>query len=94
MELINECSMRFAEDKDFRLLVSILLLLGQRLNNNVFPRLLIVSWHCSAPTIQDEESSAKDSKRYALLALVMNLADLLRSWPRYERQIKLFRQLH
>lgn len=35
MELINECSLRFAEDKDFRLLVGILLQEAVNLNAEV-----------------------------------------------------------
>jgi meiotic recombination protein DMC1 len=34
MELINECSLRFAEDKDFRLLVGFAILLGLNPNSS------------------------------------------------------------
>ena len=69
MELINECSMRFAEDKDFRLLVSYVPFSLYRYLFSL-PRLLTVLWPCFVWIIPDGVNSAKGSKRY------------IRSWTR------------
>lgn len=62
MELINECSMRFAEDKDFRLLVRYD---DSSLLDDAYwlYRLLIVSWLCFVLTSPGEANLARGSKR-------------------------------
>ena len=77
MELINECSMRFAEDKDFRLLVSHTFATCEALSENSVARLrlLTASWPCSVRIILDVASSAKGSRRY--IAPIVVLCNLL-----------------
>ena len=54
MELINECSIRFAEDKDFRLLVFSLLYFYYPLH--ISSRSSIVSWRCFVRITLGEEN--------------------------------------
>lgn len=63
MELINECSMRFAEDKDFRLLVRISRSLSSATHLMESGRLWTVLWRSSALTFLAEGNSARGSKR-------------------------------
>jgi hypothetical protein len=55
MELINECSMRFAEDKDFRLLVSFFAFMPLAESHSC-DRLWIVSWLYFESISQEEGS--------------------------------------
>lgn len=83
MELINECSMRFAEDKDFRLLVCGGLVLLNIVMSSFGYRLLTALWHVSERISLDEESSAKDSRKCVLaITVMMPETDKHRSWPR------------
>jgi len=60
MELINECSMRFAEDKDFRLLVRIFLMF--KVAHQV--RSWTPSWPCFESTSLVAANLVKGNKRY------------------------------